>query len=137
MPKFQNRLEISTFKLNALLEITLAINDNVSIDELTRRFEKLLTQDLSIGKVMVIKMGERWECLLNSGFGDHFYEKLDISTELLQYDEITHVTSEPELFPEPMDIVIPVTHKDEPIAFVLIGDIEEEGAGMIPILKHQ
>src|SRR6056297_3006330 len=137
MPKFQNRLEISTFKLNALLEITLAINENVSVDELTRRFEKLLTHDLSIGKVMVIKMGERWECILNSGFEEDFFEKLDISADLLKYDEISHVTSEPELFPEPLDIVIPVTHKDEPIAFVLIGDIEEEGYGMRPILKHQ
>lgn len=137
MPKFQNRLEISTFKLNALLEITLAINENVSVDELTRRFEKLLTHDLSIGKVMVIKLGERWECILNSGFGEDFFKKLDISADLLIYDEIRHVTSKPGLFPEPLDIVIPVTHKDIPIAFVLIGDIDEEGEGMSPILKHQ
>lgn len=137
MPRFQNRLQISTFKLNALLDITLAINDNVSIDELVRRFEKLLTDDLSIGKVMVIKLGEKWECLLNSGFSSNFFSQLDITADLLKYDEIMHVSSEPELFPEPIDLVIPVTHKDEPIAYVLIGDIEEEGEGMSPILKHQ
>lgn len=137
MSPSKNRLQISTFKLNALLDITLAINDNVSIAELTRRFEKLLTDDLSIGKVMVIKMGEKWECLLNSGFGDKFFDQLDIENDLLTIDEIIHVTSEPKRFPEPLDIVIPVTHKDEPIAFVLIGDIEEEGEGMSPILKHQ
>jgi sigma-B regulation protein RsbU (phosphoserine phosphatase) len=137
MPRFQNKQQVSTFKLNALLDITLAINDNVSIDELLRRFEKLLTDDLSIGKVMLIKLGERWECLLNSGFGDSFFSHIDISSDLMKYDEITHVTSEPGLFPEPLDIVIPVTHKDEPIAYALLGDIEEEGEGMSPILKHQ
>jgi sigma-B regulation protein RsbU (phosphoserine phosphatase) len=137
MPRFQNRLQTSTFKLNALLEITLAINDNVSVDELIRRFEKLLKDDLSIGKVLVIKLGEKWECLLNSGFESNFFEQLDIAADLLKYDEIMHVTAEPALFPEPIDLVIPVTHKDEPIAYVLIGDIEEEGEGMSPILKHQ
>lgn len=136
MARSQNRLKISTFKLNALLEITLAINDNVSIDELTRRFEKLLTEDLMIGKVMVIKLGEKWECILNSGFSEDFFGQLSIQSDLMTYKEISFVTAEPDSFQEPLDIVIPVTHKDEPIAYVLIGDIEEEGEGMSPLLKH-
>ena len=53
MGKFtENRLKLSTFKLNALLDITLAINDNVSTSELIRRYEKMLTDDLDIGKVI-------------------------------------------------------------------------------------
>jgi len=136
MARSQNRLKISTFKLNALLEITLAINDNVSIDELSRRFEKLLTEDLMIGKVMVIKLGEKWECILNSGFSKDFFDHLSIQSDLMTYKEISFVTSEPDSFKEPLDIVIPVAHKDEPIAYVLIGDIDEEGEGMSPILKH-
>lgn len=135
MASSKNRTNVK-FKLNALLDITLAINENVSISELIRRFEKLLTDDLSIGKVMVIKLGEKWECLLNSGFTQNFFTNLSIKSDLLTFTEISFVTSEPERFPEPVDIVIPVTDKDEPIAFVLIGDIEEEGEGMSPILKH-
>ncbi len=131
----QNKSNIK-FKLNALLDITLAINENVSISELIRRFEKLLTDDLSIGKVMVIKLGEKWECLLNSGFSQNFFKNLSITTDLHTFNEISFVTSEPDRFPEPVDIVIPVTDKDEPIAYVLIGDIEEEGEGMSPIIKH-
>ncbi len=50
MAKFSdNRLKLSTFKLNALLDITLSINDNVSTSELIRRYEKLLCDDLDIG----------------------------------------------------------------------------------------
>lgn len=137
MSRSLNSLKTSKFKLSSLLDITLAINDNVAINELVRRFEKILTVDLSIGKVMVIKLGEKWECILNSGFSPDFFRKIDIDKDLLCHTEIEHVTSDHERFPEPLDIVIPVTHKDEPIAFVLIGDIEEEGEGMSPILKHQ
>lgn len=136
MAKSQKRLKISTFKLNALLDITLAINDNVSINELTKRFEKLLRDDLNIGKVMVIKLNEKWECLLNSGFQSDFFSKLNIKKDLERFNEISFVTSEPELFSEPVDIVIPVIDNDEPLAFILIGDIDEESQGMSPIIKH-
>ncbi|MCK4747590.1 MAG: hypothetical protein KAT15_11160, partial [Bacteroidales bacterium] len=110
MGKFsENRLKLSTFKLNALLDITLAINDNVSTSELIRRYEKLLTDDLDIGKVIVLKFSDKWECLLNSGFGNKFFEKVDMERDLLPYDEISFITSEPQHFPELVDIVIPVS----------------------------
>ena len=113
MGKFSdNRLKLSTFKLNALLDITLAINDNVSTSELIRRYEKMLTDDLDIGKVIVLKFSDKWECLLNSGFGPTFFEKVDMKRDLLPYDEISFITSEPQHFPELVDIVIPVSHKD-------------------------
>lgn len=137
MGKFsENRLKLSTFKLNALLDITLAINDNVSTSELIRRYEKMLTDDLDIGKVIVLKYSDKWECLLNSGYGNHFFEKVQMERDLLPFEEISFITSEPQHFPELVDIVIPVTHKDQAIAFVLIGDIEEEGEGVSPIIKH-
>jgi len=137
MGKFsENRLKLSTFKLNALLDITLAINDNVSTSELIRRYEKMLTDDLDIGKVIVLKYSDRWDCLLNSGFGNHFFARVDMDRDLHIYEEISFITSEPQHFPELVDIVIPVTHKDQPIAYVLIGDIEEEGEGVSPIIKH-
>jgi sigma-B regulation protein RsbU (phosphoserine phosphatase) len=137
MGKFtDNRLKLSTFKLNALLDITLAINDNVSTSELIRRYEKMLTDDLDIGKVIVLKFSDKWECLLNSGYGHRFFEKVDMERDLLPFEEISFITSEPQHFPELVDIVIPVSHKDEAVAFVLIGDIEEEGEGVSPIIKH-
>jgi sigma-B regulation protein RsbU (phosphoserine phosphatase) len=131
-----NRLKLSTFKLNALLDITLAINDNVSTSELIRRYEKMLIDDLDIGKVIVLKYSDKWECLLNSGFGHRFFQKINMERDLLPFEEISFITSEPQHFPELVDIVIPVSHKDDAIAFVLIGDIEEEGEGVSPIIKH-
>ncbi len=137
MGKFsENRLKLSTFKLNALLDITLAINDNVSTSELIRRYEKLLTDDLDIGKVIVLKYSDKWECLLNSGFKNNFFSKVNVERDLTPYEEISFITSEPQQFPELVDIVIPVSHKDEAIAYVLIGDFEEEGEGVSPIIKH-
>jgi sigma-B regulation protein RsbU (phosphoserine phosphatase) len=43
--------------------------------------------------------------------------------------------NDPEKFSD-VDIIIPVIHNSQPIAYVFIGDIEEEGEGVSPIIKH-
>ena len=94
--------------------------------------EKMLTDDLDIGKVIVLKFSDKWECLLNSGFGPKFFEKVDMKRDLLPFEEISFITSEPQHFPELVDIVIPVSHKDQAIAFVLLATSKKRVKGLAP-----
>ena len=50
-----SRLKLSTFKLNTLLTITKAINANLSTEELLKRYEIILREDLNIGKILIFK----------------------------------------------------------------------------------
>ena len=45
------RLKLYSFKLNALLEITQAINENLSVEGLLDRYKAILSEELSIGKI--------------------------------------------------------------------------------------
>ncbi|HOK52407.1 MAG TPA: SpoIIE family protein phosphatase, partial [Bacteroidales bacterium] len=131
------RLKISTFKLNALLAITQAINENLSQQELLQRYEKLLKEDLNIGKIVIYKYnGNSWECLLASGIKNPENLNINIEADLMKYTEITFVTSRSISSSEAFDIVIPVYNNNQPLSYVLIGDIEEEGEGMSPTIKH-
>jgi phosphoserine phosphatase RsbU/P len=131
------RLKISTFKLNALLAITQAINENLPQDELLKRYEKLLKEDLNIGKVVIFKSnGTSWECLLVSGMREGISLNISVDDDLMKYSEITFVTSKSIPSAESFDIVIPVYNNNQPLAYVLIGDIEEEGEGISPTIKH-
>jgi len=130
------RLKLFTFKLNALLDITQAINENLSIEDLLKRYEKILRDELNIGKVLIYKFSEKWECILVSGFKDDTYKKIVVEEDLLPYSEITFITASPNVDLQYFDIIIPVIHKDNPIAFVLIGDIDEEMEGVSPTIKH-
>lgn len=132
----KKRLELSKFKLNSLLNITRAINENLSIEELLKRYEKLLCTDLNIGKILIYKFGEKWETILNSGCTEDSYKNINIEEDLLKYDEITFVPSSEENRLSSFDIIIPVFNKNDPLAYVLIGDIDEEAEGMSPVLKH-
>jgi sigma-B regulation protein RsbU (phosphoserine phosphatase) len=130
------RLELTTFKLRSLLNITQAINENLTQVQLLKRYEELLTKDLSIGKVLIFKYDEdAWKCILKSGEVGASYENIDVKRDLLPIDEISFVTSSTSTYLNDFDIVIPVINKGTPVAFVIIGDIEE-GEGISPTIKH-
>jgi hypothetical protein len=61
------RLKLYSFKLNALLEITQAINENLSGEELLDRYRSILTDELNIGKIAIYKLNDKWEAILTSG----------------------------------------------------------------------
>lgn len=128
-----DRLKISKFKLDALLDITLSINANLPVEALLSKYENILRHDLGIGKILIFKHSASWECLLNGGFPKHF-EMIDVEAKLSGITEIAYVT--PDLGFEGVDIIVPVYNNKVHLAFVLIGDIDEEGEGMSPVLKH-
>ena len=128
-----NRLKISKFKLDALLDITMSINANLPTEALLAKYENILRHSLGIGKILIFKRSDAWECLLNGGFPKHF-ESIDVESRLLGIKEIAYVS--PDLDFEGVDIIIPVFNNNVHLAFVFIGDIEEEGEGMSPVLKH-
>jgi sigma-B regulation protein RsbU (phosphoserine phosphatase) len=130
------RLKLYSFKLNALLEITQAINANLSIDELLDKYRSILQDELNIGKIVIYKLNGAWEKILASGIKKDDIADIDIEKDLIHIKEITFVTSSINTKLKGLDIIIPVITQDTPIAFVLIGDIEEEGEGVSPVIKH-
>jgi len=129
---FADRLKVSRFKLDSLLDITLSINANLPTEDLLSKYEYILRNNLGIGKILIFKRSLTWECLLNGGFPKQL-EAINIES-LLGIKEIAFVT--PDLGFEGVDIIIPVYNNNVHLAFVFIGDIEEEGEGMSPVLKH-
>ena len=122
------------FKLNSLLEITRAINDNQPVDVLLESYVDILCNKLNIGKVVMFKQQGEWECILSAGVLREMVDSIS-AKKLLSYTEITFISSEQNLLPG-FDIVIPVYNNNVPIAYVLIGDIEEEMEGISPVIKH-
>src|SRR5664280_605999 len=129
----KERLKLSRFKLDSLLDITLSINANLPTEVLLAKYESILRNNLGIGKILIFKRSEQWECLLNGGFPKSF-ESLDVEKRLLGFDEITYVS--PDMGFEGVDIIVPVYNNNVHLAFLFIGDIEEEGEGMSPVIKH-
>lgn len=129
------RLQLTTFKLRSLLNITQAINENLTQKQLLEKYEELLTKDLNIGKVLVFKYADSWRCILKSGEVGASYENINVKKDLIPINEISFITSSSNIPLNDFDIVIPVINKGAPMAFVIIGDIKE-GEGVSPTIKH-
>ncbi|MCD6202279.1 MAG: SpoIIE family protein phosphatase [Bacteroidales bacterium] len=132
----QKRLEDSKLKLNALLEVTQAINQNKSPEELLTLMERFLVKDLNIGKIAIFKKNGEWNCIYHSGCDISDCDKINIEQQLLPVREITSVvgaTGEDAI--TGFDYIIPVINNNVTMAYVLIGDIEE-GEGISPLIKH-
>lgn len=130
------RLHFCNFKLNTLLEITKAINENLPTEELLLRFETLLINELSIGKLVIFANYSGWKIMLKAGEVNNEHLKIDINKDLLIHSEITTTSSTENSSFAGYDFIIPVFHNLKPIAYVLIGDVEEEKEGVSPTIKH-
>jgi sigma-B regulation protein RsbU (phosphoserine phosphatase) len=131
------RLTLFSFKLNALLEITQVINANPSVGELLEKYKKILQDDLNIGRIVIYKYNSNeWEQILVSGFPEDEIIDINVQKELMPCKEITHLTSNEHSHLDKFDIIIPVITQESPLAFVLIGDIDEEAEGVSPTIKH-
>jgi sigma-B regulation protein RsbU (phosphoserine phosphatase) len=131
------RKRIANIKLTSLLEITKAINNNLSTDRLFKLYENILTNELNIGKIALFTYNNNWKCVLKHGIENEF-EDIKIEIDLLNYKEITEVdvVASNSASMETFDIIIPVYHKSQALAYLLIGDIDEQKIEMSPTIKH-
>lgn len=124
------------FKLNLILKITQAINENSSVEQLLNHYEQILLEELKIGKIAVFKFNSSWENLLVSGVDQEIIDKISIEKDLNGYTEITYISQEEKENLRDFDFIIPVIHKDSVLAYILIADVEEEMEGMSPAIRH-
>jgi len=132
----QKRLKLTQFKLNTILNITNAINTNISVKQLINIFQNVIIKDLFIGKVSIYRYnGKCWKSILDVGVKKRFLNDFDFSV----FNNSTQIKSTRELNSEKLkiyDFAIPVYHKKTPLGYVFIGDIDEEKYGMSPSVKH-
>jgi sigma-B regulation protein RsbU (phosphoserine phosphatase) len=121
------------FKLNALLDITAAINENRSVDFLLNQYEKILHSQLDIGKLILFAKEDIWSCLLKYGVEDG--EIHDISDESF-FQSQKNITLTSGTKHEAFDLTIPILQNEVTIAYLLVGDVDENEKGISPVIKH-
>lgn len=132
--RLEAKIKQRDFKLNALLDITRAINANLPVAELLKQFERILREELSIEKVVLFARDEeRWKSLMQYGVGEGSLPDFSDPSMLSVKGEVRLQTSAGQ---ESFDLAIPVTNDGVPIAFILVGDIGEQEIRISPVIKH-
>lgn len=139
-----SKAKLLEVKLASLLQVTKAINSNAKTPELLAIYESVLRHQLNVGKLILYANDGGWKSIMNFGV-DADFTSAEIERYLLPLKDITLMDSAPsgEFVPiqkalkqNHVEVVIPVFHKDQPLAFALVGDIDEEKLGIGASVKH-
>lgn len=142
--KSMSKSKLLEVKLASLLEVTKAINSNAKTPELLNIYESVLRHQLNVGKLVLYANDGGWKSVLKFGMEAVFTAE-DIERYLVPLKDITLMDSAPsgEFVPiqkalkqNNVEVVIPVFHKSLPLAYALVGDIDEEQLGIGASVKH-
>ncbi len=132
LAKLEKQLQSKQLEVNSLLEVTQAINNNLPARSLFRIYEFILRAQVDLNKlVLFVKNDEvAWECMICYGV-DKAYKELDVEAVLTGFTEQSDLDKAEH---EPLrifDLVVPVFHKERPLAYALVGGIERETEALI------
>ena len=127
----QHRFYQKELEINALLEITQAVNNNLPEEDLYKIYEFTLRASLQLDRLMLYVKEQEWLCKVQFGTVKDFTQ-VSIDLEPLDLKEIANL-GEIDLgtphFSE-FDIVIPVMHKERTLAFVFLKSSGNSGSNV-------
>lgn len=117
-------LDIKDLELNALLEITQAINNNLSEGDLFRIYRFTVLGDLKVKKLALYVKDDNWICKVQFGTSVD-WAKVNLPEQFHALENIRKLNSNDDDFGV-FDQVIPVSHRNKLLAVVFVGGLPKE-----------
>ncbi|MBM3164881.1 MAG: SpoIIE family protein phosphatase [Bacteroidetes bacterium] len=123
-----NLLELHSLKLNSLLSISTAINQQESTGGLLKAYSFALKEQLGFRKHLLISDFNGWKIFIKSGtkVKTNLEENLE---HLMRCKELTFISESNSALLNQFDVIIPVIHGDKPLAFLLITTEKQVASG--------
>ena len=96
----ENKLKLKELELNAVLEITQAINNNLPENALYKIYDFTLRANLNVRKLALYVLDDDWSCKVNQGTSSN-YLHISVEEQFTKLKEITELSDcESEQFGE-------------------------------------
>ena len=130
LEKLEKELSLKELQIKSLLTITQAINDNVSADGLFNMYRSFLSWEMGISKMGLFIPDDddrtSWRCVSQINLENKKINNEKIVENILKFNRLHTIKPEDHDCLWDFDIVIPVFHKEKPIAYSLIGGIKSK-----------
>ena len=126
MTKEEALLHYKQMELDSLLQVTDAINRNDSAIDLYKIYGFILKAQLRLQRLVIFYNDDKeWECAHHYGLEQVPKDKLIMTEEWFDHRDPVFLTETPiEPIQQYFEVLMPVYHKDNPLAFVLLGHLE-------------
>ncbi|MDA9773392.1 PP2C family protein-serine/threonine phosphatase [Saprospiraceae bacterium] len=121
----EKELSLKQLQIKSLLTITQAINDNVPSEGLYKMYKNFLSWEMGINKMALFIDDDGWKMVSKIDQDELiFYNRIE--KLLLPFERLHTISDDDPLELQDFDILIPVRHKEMPIAYALIGGIHNQ-----------
>ncbi len=118
----ERQLFLKQLQINRLLDITQAINNNVNAETLYVMYRSFLNWELGVRQIaLFLPEGDSWKCVITEGVS---LDSLDSDVPLMLPkfgNTMKKVNNMIHPFTKQFEMVIPVFHKEDSIAYAFIG----------------
>ena len=120
-------MHLKQLQINRLLNITQAINNNVPADGLFEMYQSFLSWEMRVKKMALYFRDDnaKWNCAASIGLSDELLA-IDITSRLSEFVRLKNIEEEAHPLIKEFEVVIPVLHKEDSLAYVFIGGFSEE-----------
>ena len=115
-------LQAKQLQLHWLLQITKAINYNFSNKQLLDVYEHALQSQLKVDTLVLLVHDNQWKCALRTGAMQSFLPE-ELDKVLLELNTVAAPELEKSEWIKKFDSIIPVFHKEQVLAYALIGGL--------------
>ncbi len=116
----EDKFRLKELELNTLLEVTQAINSNVSEEILYKIFQFTVRSNNDIRKMALFVLDEHWECKVAFGTTEDYVGKM-LPEGFTGFKQLVEKKGFPASAPDEFDLMIPVRHKEDTIAIIFLG----------------
>jgi len=124
--KLEKELNLKQLQIKSILTITQAINNNVAAAGLFQMYRSFLNWEMGIQKMILFIKKENTWIPASSINVDNQFLKQDLSKALLHHQRLHPIGKDEDSKFKDFDIIIPVFHKDQPIAYSVIGECGDD-----------
>lgn len=121
---YKAKYDLKELELNALLEITQSINNNLPETSLYKIYDFTIRANLNISKLALYVLDDKWKCKVNFGTHVNFRDQ-PFDQSFLKYDKISSLNGTVDSVFDEFGVIIPIAHKDRKLAFVFISGYEQ------------
>lgn len=113
----QRKMSLQKLQINRLLEITQAINNNISIADLFQLYKRTMSFEMKLEKfALYTRKGDKWVCATSIGIEEDLLS-IDIEEYFKNYKRTSKIDELDHPLLSNFTAVIPVQHKDYAIAY--------------------
>ncbi|WP_238749276.1 PP2C family protein-serine/threonine phosphatase [Neolewinella maritima] len=129
--RLERELHLRQLQVRRLLQMTQAINNNVAADDLFQMYRAFLRSELGVNEMALIvresEHDDEWQLATSIGLDEaELATAIDYSTDLAEIKRPGLIDRYDHPLFSHFEHVVPVLHKERPIAYIFIGSFEDE-----------